>query len=739
MKFVKAKVIISLLILIITGILVSKLSVESNMEDMLPEESLSLAATEDFQQYFDGDDQVFIVVKESQNRTSRKNYHEEAKLFLETLNSKLVAESYIDSILYKMSYNEVKEFSWAYIDIEDIEILDVEIEQENLENIISILTSISKNGEDNNSLYIENDKQTHYLLIVKPNIDEKDFTNSRMTFYNGIHEHLNKTLSEYKSIDAGITGGAFIQDLEGDTVAFDGFFSTLVITLILIITIVIIFFGSLKLPLLAMYPLMIGGMIAAASAYLIYGSLNMFSISFALLLVGLGIDFAVHLIARYQEERHKGEVIEIAIKHSIKSTGSSIIMGAITTAFAFGTFAFAQFKAFEQMGIISAIGIISLCLMMILLVPVIIYIFDKKQKVHKIKWRLIWLQTITTFNQKHFMAILGGIFLLLVVLLPNVLKFEIQSDLTAVYPNDIPSQKWTQELQSAFDYNPNTIAFYTDNIIDLQVMKTDLEKLDYIDGIDSILDYLPKENDRKLEVIRRLDEFLISKGINYFNDYKLELMTYEDLPKSIQDNFVGKEGKLRAEIIPLINIYNDDYYYELLEDIIEITGKHPAGLPTIMNEVSNLVKNDMTLISGLCIIVTFFVALFSFKNIKTALLTITPLALTLYILIGILPIISIEINIFSIAAFPLIIGIGIDSAIHLIHRLKEPSKLSVAEKVMEIGKPIILTGLTTMIGFGSLANINHPGMSRLGLTVAIGIGISIMLTLIVIPLWFKTK
>ncbi len=736
MKYTKLKLLFSLIILIMTGILVSQLTIESNMEDMLPTESQSLAASKDFSLYFDGDDQIYVVVKKSDDSLKDEDYHHEAIEFLEELNNTIKDEPYIDSILFKMSVDEIKPFAWAYIDMEKFNLIDEYLESGNQQGIMTVLEGLSGAIGLEASSYIVNDEETHYMMVIKPDIDVNDFVNSRMTFYDGLQLHLATLLKTYDGIEAGITGGAFIQDLEGDTVAFDGFFSTLVITIILILILVTLFFGSLKLPILTMYPLLLGAMIAAASAFLIYGSLNMFSISFALLLVGLGIDFAVHLIARYQEERLKGLDVDAAIHISVKSTGSSIIMGAITTAFAFATFAIAQFKAFEQMGIISAIGLVALCGMMILLVPVLIHIFDKQFKVKSKRKGLPLLETITAFNLKHPMIVIGVVGCILVVLFANVIKTEIQSDLTAVYPEDIPSARWTDELKEGFDYDPNTISFYADDIEKLGHMTEALETLTSVSEVESISNYLPEDNDEKLRIILRLSEVLTLNGLDTLDKFDLSLMTYEDLPMSIQDNFVGKEGKLRGEIVPSVNIYDKTIYDQLLKDVIGITQRHPVGLPTIMNEVTVLVKDDMILISGLCIVVVLFIAWFAFKKLNLALLTVLPLILTLYMTLGVLPVIGVEINIFSIAAFPLIIGIGIDSAIHLLHRLKEPSQLSIATKVRETGKPIILTGLTTMIGFGSLANINHPGMSNLGITVAIGIALSMVMTLIIIPIGY---
>ncbi|MDA3847439.1 MAG: MMPL family transporter, partial [Vallitaleaceae bacterium] len=178
-------------------------------------------------------------------------------------------------------------------------------------------------------------------------------------------------------------------------------------------------------------------------------------------------------------------------------------------------------------------------------------------------------------------------------------------------------------------------------------------------------------------------------------------------------------------------------YDDLVMAIEDEIGRSPVGLATIMNEITLLVKEDMILISGICFGLVFMISWVAFKKLRLALLTTLPLVHTIYITLGILPVMGVEINVFSIAAFPLIIGIGIDSGIHLIHRLNEESVLTIAEKVMETGKAIMLTAFTTIIGFGSLANINHPGMANLGLTVAIGMSISMVLTLVLIPLGYK--
>lgn len=734
MKYPKVKLFLSLLICAITLVIASNLNIESNMEDMLPKESESLQASKDFSQYFDGDDQVIVMVKSIDSIKNQMDYESQVKDFLDALHRRLINESYIDSVLYKMDYQEVKAFGWAYVQRSVYEAIDEAITNQDLETIEKILLNIEKEMAGNPIEYLSNSKQSHYMMVIKPNIDSKDFMEARLTFYNGLNEHIDLLLNDYDLLEVGLTGGAFIQDLEGDTVAFEGLFGTLIITLLLVLSLVVLFFGQLKLPLLALYPLLLGGLIAAASATIIYGNLNMFSVSFALLLVGLGIDFAVHLIARYQEERSKGQGLEEAVRTSVKYTGGSIIMGAGTTAFAFASFTFAQFKAFEQMGVVSAIGLVALCLMMLLLVPSLIQVFDKKYKVKTPKSSLKWLGSITKFNIKRPYIMVSCLLMIMVLLFNGVKNTTVQSDLDAVYPADIPSAPWTEILKEEFDYDTNTITFYVDHINELEEVVEKLEQRSDVLSVQSVLEYMPKDIAYKLEIITKLDQMFKSFGKTVFSDFDLSLMTLQEIPKSIRDNFIGKEGKIRGEIVPNINIYDEASYEELRLAVMAITGRHPVGLPTIMNEVTVLVKEDMTMISGICMLIVFLIGLIAFRSFKLAIVTIMPLLLTLYFTLGLLQLLSVEINIFSVAAFPLIIGIGIDGSIHLIHRLRERSTMSIIEKVSATGKPIMLTGLTTMIGFGSLININHPGMSNLGITVAIGIGISMLMTLLVVPI-----
>jgi len=741
MKKNKIILMISMIIFLFAVFAVSRLEIESNMEDMLPNDSESLIATQAFNKYFDSSDQMMVIITADEQylTDAPELFHETSKQFMQEFSKVLREEEYINSVMYKIDLNEMKEFEWTFLDLSVYNDITSAIDKNDVLTIEKILQEVElSNGALDREEYIQSETEKHYMMIVKPLIDQKNFIESREAFYTGVNDHIDRLTNEehYEHLTVGLTGGAFIQDLESDKIAFDSLLETMIVTISLILIVVIVFFGNLKLPALAMYPLLLGALLAGACAYLIYGSINMFSISFALLLMGLGIDFAVHILARYQEEKLNGKSLDQAVMIAKKSTGSSIVIGAITTAIAFGAFSIAEFKAFEQMGIISAIGLICLCLVMLILMPILIQLFDRSNSKIRTRKMFVWLEHYTNLIITHGKWVVVIIILVCIGLFSTVMNTDMETELSAVYPDNLPSLEWVETVEEAFNHNINSLSLYVDDLKLLERVVDQLEKREDIKKVDSILNYLPSDMTEKLTVIQRLDIYLKTYDMDLFSEYHLKEMTINDLPNEIQNNYLGKEGKLRLEVVPNIDIYNQEDYEKLMTGIEDIVGRQPVGIPTIMNEVTLLVKEDMIKISFICLMIVFAVAWIAFKKIRYAVLTVIPLILTLYTTLGVLPILNIQINIFSIAAFPLIIGIGIDSAIHLIHRLEDNCELALSQKVSNTGKAIMLTALTSIIGFGSLANINHPGLSNLGLTVAVGMILSIIFTLTVIPIGY---
>ncbi|SDY04070.1 Predicted exporter protein, RND superfamily [Evansella caseinilytica] len=710
----------------------SRLTVSSDMEEMLPGDSKTLRAIKEFDHYFQSQESGIVVVK---------GEAEKSKAFLLQLEQQFIDNNVEADILYNVDLSEFQPFQPLFLDTSIYEELEAAVAAEDIEKASALLTSLTENQgkqDDSKQLqYIANEEENVFLMMIRMRSDKNnDFLENRENFYDGVKDAIDSLLNKevFRGMDAGLTGGAFIQDIEADRAAFDGFFSTMLITILLIIVLAVAAFRKVLLLTSVVYPLLLGALLTAAFAYFMYGSINMFSMSFALLLIGLGIDFSIHFISRYLEERKTGETAPASVKTALKGTGVSIIIGALTTSAAFFSFVLAKFKAFEQMGIISAIGIIVLCVTMVLIVPALIMLIDAKKPTGSgKKARFSALHSIGKGIERRPVAFIICIFLLVPILFFQVKNTEIIGEMDKLYPDNIDSKQWETVVKEEFDYSPNTLTFMVENEEVLAMAVEELEKRDDVETILSVHEYLPENQDYKLEVIEQLNDFLAESGAPDTELWNIEKMHLDDLPENIKANYVGKENRLMVEVVPSVNIYDQDNYNSLESAIITTSGNAPVSMAAIMNEVIGMVKDDIVLISGLCIAVAAAFLFLVFRSVKEMLLCITPVALTLYITLGVLPLLHIEINVLSIAAFPLIIGIGIDSSIHLLHRLKSDNEKSVRYVLMTTGRAVVLTALTTCIGFGSLIFINHPGMANLGAVVTVGLLICLAMTLTLLP------
>ena len=156
-------------------------------------------------------------------------------------------------------------------------------------------------------------------------------------------------------------------------------------------------FRGLRHPVLAMVMLAIGLAWAFGFATFSVGHLNILSISFAAMLIGLGGDFAIHYLSRYLEERHEGHDLIDALEETSAGIGSGLITAALTTALAFFCATFTQFLGVAELGIIAGGGIILCALATFLALPALIALGDENIPIDHLPrpFRVSWLRVGT--------------------------------------------------------------------------------------------------------------------------------------------------------------------------------------------------------------------------------------------------------------------------------------------------------------------------------------------------------
>ncbi|HVK58266.1 MAG TPA: MMPL family transporter [Candidatus Kapabacteria bacterium] len=192
-----------------------------------------------------------------------------------------------------------------------------------------------------------------------------------------VREIVNETFAEVPGVNIGITGEAV---LELDEMAQSQSDSTVasVLSLVICALIFIVSYRQVGRPLKATAALIIGIGYTLGFTTATVGHLNILTVAFLPILIGLAIDFGVHLITRYEEELRKGETQHVAMLRAMVNTGLGIFTGCLTTAGAFFAMGITDFKGIQEMGIITGAGMVLSLVPMMTFLPALMLKGRKK-------------------------------------------------------------------------------------------------------------------------------------------------------------------------------------------------------------------------------------------------------------------------------------------------------------------------------------------------------------------------
>jgi len=129
----------------------------------------------------------------------------------------------------------------------------------------------------------------------------------------------------------------------------------------------------------------------------------------------------------------------------------------------------------------------------------------------------------------------------------------------------------------------------------------------------------------------------------------------------------------------------------------------------------------------------FIYILVSFGNLRATLVVLLPVAMGSIWTVGAMDLVGVSFNLANLVILPLIIGIGVVNGVHIVHRYREETDKSVNILSRSTGQGVVLSSLTTMIGFGSLMVADHQGVYSLGLVLTMGVGCCLITSITVLP------
>jgi hopanoid biosynthesis associated RND transporter like protein HpnN len=209
-------------------------------------------------------------------------------------------------------------------------------------------------------------------------------------------------------------------------------------------------------------------------------------------------------------------------------------------------------------------------------------------------------------------------------------------------------------------------------------------------------------------------------------------ITLDDLPPALRERYVGQSGKWLLRVFAKESLWEFPQLEQFTQQIHAID-PGATGKPFGTVEGLRAMKNGLQRAGIYAFLVIVAVLWIDFRSWKRTAIAVAPLVLAVLFSLGFLGLAGVPLNPANMIAFPLILGVGVDNGVHILHdyllrRREKRSTISYA-----IGRGVLVKALTTMIGFATLMISSERGLVGLGLILTLGVGCSMLTALFLLP------
>jgi len=564
--------------------------------------------------------------------------------------------------------------------------------------------------------------------------------------------------------------------------------------------------------------LTMGLILTAAFATAVVGHLNLISIAFAVLYIGLGADFAIHFLLRYREVVQSGLQPAEAMRISGGDAGAALTACTITNAIGFYAFIPTDYKGVAELGIISGTGMIISLLVTLTVGPALLRYLPRRlptrSKVTKSPIGKV-LELSLRWHKLTYGAVLAASVAAL-ALLPQV-RFDY--NLLNLQDQKGEAIRTFRELVAEPDNSPwHAFALAKDREATERLAQR-LAELPEVNKVVTLLDFVPKNQDEKLVLIEEmaltmgpitlsgapaageqesaqqreaLDELAASLDRliaerpddstsvaaralrsslgnlfsrldaaspvdrkNLLQALEKDLLTTlpvalqnlrdatqafpfdeQDLPQSLSHRWHSQSGEYRLAIYPSEDL-NDNESLRRFVHAVQRVAPDATGAPMVALEAGEAVVHAFIqafLLALAGIVVALLIVLRSFKY---ALLVLIPLLLSSLFTAAFTVLLDVPFNFANIIALPLLLGLGIDSSLHMVHRSIHNELVSEVLIHTSTARAIFYSALTALVDFASLMLSSHQGTASMGILLTVGLTFTLICTLVILPVLLR--
>ncbi|MEM1874374.1 MAG: MMPL family transporter [Candidatus Hadarchaeales archaeon] len=462
------------------------------------------------------------------------------------------------------------------------------------------------------------------------------------------------------------------------------------------------------------------------------------------LLLGLGVDYAIYFMKRYHEEREKSNAVE-ASNITVKTTGKAILVAAVTTIIGFASFGVSWLVPIRNLGYFAALGIGCAFGLALSFVPAVVILRDagkkheKKIEVKRKFGRRLAKICLTTAHKWKLVLII--VMLISIPSALSALSLKTSMSFETFLPSDIESVR-------TFEMIENNFGGQTAIWVIARGQTTTSESLQEMLIFENAVLSDPKNTGLITHSWSIANLLLIMSGGTLPNDDALIVQMLKSIDRT------KKIPVLSEDNVALIYFFVNTRSEDEMRKATEIVRKHvenyqgnlnlringaPAvtGFPVILSDIMGSLWGSMMRSTLLTIILCFITLVVLFRSPLLGIGAMLPLLLALSWEFGTMRLAGWSLDVLTIGISALVIGLGIDYAVHITHRyLEERSRNPDKALVESLPKslPPVLMGFATTAGVFAILSLSRmPAMARFGLLTALVVTYALLVAFFVLP------
>jgi hopanoid biosynthesis associated RND transporter like protein HpnN len=668
--------------------------------------------------------------------------------------------------------------------------------------------------------YFLSDDQRLLFILAEPDTERGSFTGDRRAI-EGIRDVIASLRKDFPDVAVGVTGKPALQNDEM-VAAFRDSGRATVIAFALTLGLVLVAFLRVGKPMLMLIVLAASLAWSLGAATLVIGHLSLFSVMFISIVIGIGIDYGIYFLFRYEEELFLGRNLREAIEITAARSGPGMLLGAVTAAGTFYVLGLTDFRGVRELGFVAGTAILLAWLAMMTVFPATLVLVDRRHASRPAGAipRALALERIHVPFVERLVAYPKTVVVMALALTAvsawGLRYMQFDYNLLNLQAFGTESVVWEKKILATAGRSGFAALASADSLDELRRKHAAFRALPTVSEVDSVLLLIPDDQPAKLKIIgdfaplvapvrvgrptsvdlgrllaaletlqrrlgiaaneapagetkaklrlvtddigrltrkiRQTDVQVSEPALTHLQNqlYRDFVRSFQrlqdnlvprqiglaDVPSELRAKFVSDGGRFLLQIHPAVDIWDRDGAQRF---VAELRAADPdvTGTPIITYEALRLMERAYQQGTVYAILLVTLVTALTLRRLRETALALLPLGLGLMWAFGLMYFFGLKFNMGNVFGLPLILGAASEYGLNVVMRFMEGRDHGGPLVARSTVMAVLVNGLTTISGFGSLMVADHRGIFGLGLLLTLSTATSLIASLIVLPVLLR--